>query len=57
MVAPGEARHHGRDPRNLARTLCGEVEVTDETLYRGSFYGTRDDDCASCTELLPGNHY
>jgi len=38
------------------KTLCGEVEVTDETLYRGPFYGTRNDDCRSCAELLGRNH-
>lgn len=57
VIAPGETRCHGRDPQNLSRTLCREVEVTDDTLYRGMFYGTHEDDCRTCAELLPGNHY
>ena len=57
VIAAGESRRHGRDPRNLARTLCGEVEVTDETLYRACFYGTQAEDCAKCAERLPDSHY
>lgn len=57
VIASGETRHHGRDPQNRSKTLCGEVEVTEHTLYRGPFYGTGDDDCRICAELVPGNHY
>jgi hypothetical protein len=57
VIAHGESRQHGRDPRNLATTLCGEVAVTPETLMRGPFYGTGHDDCEACARLLPDNHY
>lgn len=57
VIAEGETQPHGRDPRNLTTTLCGEVAVTPRTLYRGCFYGTGDDDCQVCAKLLPDNHY
>jgi hypothetical protein len=57
VIAPGETRHHGRDPQNLSTTLCGAVEVTEHTLYRAPFYGSNDDDCPICADLLPENHY
>ena len=57
VIVDGESRRHGRDPKNLAVTLCGDVEVTPYTLCRGPFYGTGDDDCPVCAKLLPDNHY
>jgi len=57
VIATGHATHHGRDPQNLEWTLCGTVAVTDDTLFRGAFLGTRQGDCLMCSERLPGNHY
>jgi hypothetical protein len=57
VIATGETTHHGRDPQNLDWTLCGTVSVAGDTLYRGVFYGTNEDDCQTCSELLPNSHY
>jgi len=57
VIAAGETMQHGRNPREVGQTLCGLVDVSDQTLYRGSFYGTSETDCPACAELLPDNHY
>lgn len=57
VVAQGEHQRHGLDPQDPETTLCRQVAITPETLYRGCFYGAGGDDCPRCAALLPENHF